>query len=95
MGASYRPNPGNGGNHLWMARYANPEEHRLFSDAVNSGTDAEAAANFGAWAKLINDELPIGLIYFKAQGYAVNPRLTGYAPVSMEWFPNVETWYFK
>ncbi|GMO44987.1 MAG: ABC transporter substrate-binding protein [Treponemataceae bacterium] len=95
MGASYRPNPGNGGNHLWMARYDNPEERRLFSDAVNSGTDAEAAANFGAWAKLINDELPIGLIYFKAQGYAVNPRLSGYAPVSMEWFPNVETWYFK
>jgi peptide/nickel transport system substrate-binding protein len=94
MGASYRPNPGNGGNHMWMARYKNDEERRLFEAAVNSGTDAEAKANFGAWAKFINTELPIGLIYFKSQGYVVNPRLNGYAPVSMEWFPKVETWVF-
>ena len=95
MGASYRPNPGNGGNHMWMARYNNTEERRLFSAAINSGTNAQAAANFGAWAKFINDQIPIGLIYFKSQGYVVNPKLTGYAPVSIEWFPDVETWYFK
>jgi peptide/nickel transport system substrate-binding protein len=95
MGASYRPNPGNGGNHMWMARYANDEERRLFNVALASGTEAEAKANFGAWGKFLNDELPIGLIYFKAQGYVVNPRLSGFTPISIEWFPNVESWTFK
>jgi peptide/nickel transport system substrate-binding protein len=95
MGASYRPNPGTAGGLLWLSRYENAEERRLFNNALNSGTDAEAQANWGAWGKFINEQQPLSVIYIKSQGYAVNPRLVGYSPISIEWFPNVETWYFK
>jgi hypothetical protein len=95
MGASARPTPAWGGNYLDLSRYTSAEERRLYTNGLNSGTDAEAAANWGAWAKFINDQQPLSVIYFKSQGYAVNPRLVGYAPISIEWLPNVETWYFK
>jgi peptide/nickel transport system substrate-binding protein len=95
MGVSFRPNAGHGGNFNWLPRYTNATERRLFQAALDSGTDAEVSANFGAWARFVNDELPMGVIYFKSQGYAVNPNLVGYEPISVEWFPNVHTWYFK
>ncbi|MDR0641856.1 MAG: ABC transporter substrate-binding protein [Treponema sp.] len=95
MGASYRPNPGSGGGLMWLSRYENAQERGLFNKALDSGTDAEAIANWGAWARFQNDQLPLPVIYIKAQGYAVNPRLVGYTPISIEWLPNVHTWYFK
>ncbi|WP_010258256.1 ABC transporter substrate-binding protein [Treponema primitia] len=95
MGSSSRPNPGSHGSVRWMARYNDTEELRLYDSANDAGTDAEAAATWGAWAKYIHEKLPIGIIYIKSTGYAVNPRLVGYEPYGIEWFPNVETWYFK
>jgi peptide/nickel transport system substrate-binding protein len=96
MGATYRPNPGYGAGHMWMARYVNDEENnRLIAQANGSTNDQEAIANFGAWGKYLHDRAPIAVLYFKSTGYAVNPRLVGYEPTTTEWFPNVETWYFK
>jgi len=96
MGATYRPNPGSGAAHMWMARYVNdPENNRLISLANGSTNDREAIANFGAWGKYFHDRAPIAVLYFKSTGYAVNPRLVGYEPTTTEWFPNVETWYFR
>jgi peptide/nickel transport system substrate-binding protein len=95
MGASYRPFPGAGGTHYWMARYNDARAVALLDAANSSGTDAEAKANFSTWGKYIHDQVPIGVIYFKSVGYAVNPNLVGYKPHSIEWFPNPETWYFK
>ncbi|GHU08711.1 ABC transporter substrate-binding protein [Spirochaetia bacterium] len=95
MGATYRPNPGNGGGHRWMARYNDPEELRLFEIANGSGTDAEALAAWGAWGKYVHQQLPIGVLYFKSTGYAFNPKLVGFEPTATEYFPNVEKWYFK
>jgi peptide/nickel transport system substrate-binding protein len=96
MGATYRPNPGAGTGHMWMARYGdNAENNRLIALANGSTNDQEAAANFGAWGKYFHDQAPIAVLYFKSTGYAVNPRLVGYEPTTTEWFPNVETWYFK
>ncbi|MDR0758926.1 MAG: ABC transporter substrate-binding protein [Treponema sp.] len=96
MGATYRPNPGYGAGHMWMARYVNDEENnRLIAQANGSTNDQEAIAHFGAWGKYFHDQAPIAVLYFKSTGYAVNPRLVGYEPTTTEWFPNVETWYFK
>jgi ABC-type transport system substrate-binding protein len=96
MGATYRPNPGSGAAHMWMARYVNDEENnRLIAQANGSTSDREAVANWDAWGKYFHDRAPIAVLYFKSTGYAVNPRLVGYEPTATEWFPNVETWYFK
>jgi peptide/nickel transport system substrate-binding protein len=96
MGATYRPNPGYGGSNLWMARYAAvPEAAELLKKANASTNDAEAVANYGEWAKYIHDTAPMAVLYFKSTGYAYNPALVNYAPTNTEWFPNVETWYFK
>ncbi|GHU05986.1 ABC transporter substrate-binding protein [Spirochaetia bacterium] len=61
MGASYRPNPGTAGGLRWLSRYETAEETRLFNTALNSGTDAEAVANWGAWAKFANDQQYLSL----------------------------------
>jgi len=96
MGATYRPFPGNGGNHMWMARYTKDAELNALLDKANaSGSEAEAIANYGAWGKYLHDRAPIAVLYFKSTGFVVNPKLQGFTRSSMDWFPNVETWYFK
>ena len=55
----------------------------------------EAKVNYGAWCEYQNEMVPQPILYFRSQGYAVNPKLVNYQPIQDEWFANVETWYFE
>ncbi len=96
MGATYRANMGYGGSNVWMSRFDKDEkEVALMEAATGSKNMDEAKENYGAWCEYINEMLPQPILYFKSQGYAVNPKLVNYQPIQDEWFADVETWYFE
>ena len=96
MGATYRPNPGYGGSNTWMARFdKDPTEVELLAAAAASANEEEAAENYAAWCQYVNEQVPMFILYFEAQGYAFSPKLVNYVTIQDEWFANVETWYFE
>lgn len=96
MGATYRANMGYGGSNMWMSRFAkDAKEVELLNAAAASHNMDEAKVNYGAWCEYQNEMVPQPILYFRSQGYAVNPKLVNYQPIQDEWFANVETWYFE
>ena len=96
MGATYRANMGYGGSNMWMSRFAKDgKEVELLNAAAASHNMDEAKVNYGAWCEYQNEMVPQPILYFRSQGYAVNPKLVNYQPIQDEWFANVETWYFE
>lgn len=96
MGATYRPNPGYGGSNTWMARFdKDPTEVELLAAAAASANAEEATENYAAWCQYVNEQVPMFILYFEAQGYAFSPKLVNYVTIQDEWFANVETWYFE
>lgn len=96
MGATYRANMGYGGSNMWMSRFAkDTKEVELLNAAAASHNMDEAKVNYGAWCEYQNEMVPQPILYFRSQGYAVNPKLVNYQPIQDEWFANVETWYFE
>ena len=96
MGATYRANMGYGGSNMWMSRFAkDAQEVELLNAAAASHNMDEAKVNYGAWCEYQNEMVPQPILYFRSQGYAVNPKLVNYQPIQDEWFANVETWYFE
>jgi peptide/nickel transport system substrate-binding protein len=96
MGATYRPDAGSPGANFWMSRFDTDQKFQdLLAAANGSRNDEEAKANFRAFSEYLHDVVPQFILYSYNVGYAVNPKLRNYEPTQVEWFPNVETWYFE
>jgi peptide/nickel transport system substrate-binding protein len=96
MGGTYQPEPGATGSTIWMSRFDTDSKFKELLVTANSSRDEEEAkANFRAYSEYLHDVVPQFNLYSYNVGYAVNPKLRNYEPTQVEWFPNVETWYFE
>ena len=95
MGASYRANIGYGGSNFWMARYDDAKSKDLLKKGAVAPTEDAAKPIYQKWAKYINEEVPMCILFFEPEGTAFNKKLKNYSPVAYEWFPDVEKWYFE
>ena len=68
---------------------------KLLNAAATSRNAEEAKANYTAWCKYVNEQVPMPVLYFEGPGYAFNPKLVNYVAIPDEFFTNVETWYFE
>ncbi|MBP2667612.1 MAG: transporter substrate-binding protein [Firmicutes bacterium] len=95
MGASYRANIGYGASNFWMARYDDATSKALIQAGSEAASEALAKPIYQKWARYINEEVPMFILFFEPDGTAYNPALLNYKPVMYEWFPDVEKWTFK
>jgi peptide/nickel transport system substrate-binding protein len=96
MGGTYPPEPGATGSNIWMSRFDTDQKFKDLLVAANSSrSEEEAKANFRAYSEYLHDVVPQFILYSYNVGYAVNPKLRNYEPTQVEWFRNVETWYFE
>jgi peptide/nickel transport system substrate-binding protein len=95
MGGTYRLEPGSVGV-TWTSRFdTDPKYNELLAIANSSRNEEEAKVNFRAFSEYLHDVVPQFILYSYNVGYAVNPKLRNYEPSQVEWFRNVETWYFE